>query len=1131
MPAGPRPERERVVATRDGRRVVILQEGGKRRTVRRIVCADPAERIERLEALELIQQAAPFAFNPIVRSQAKGDRLEIVEEFSDGFSLGGAIDLVREHISVNVALAIAYDLVRGLARLHGLKRRNGDRAHLIHGHLDLDAIVISTLGETLVVGVEGSRGDQKKDVEAVMTIVQDLLASRAMSPQGRGLLDRLSKLQFTVASQLEGAIKLYLDRQNPKELLAKRTRFCSLVINELGGPFNPLDGRSPIGEEEDSTVFEPVPSHIYRDTVETKAAQATGLGAAEPWRDDSGEPWPTSSNDSWKSLQPSWANQVEGWSEAGQLDPWKPEPGLAQPEDPTNIDAEAIEIDVLEDPAESESTDSALPMRQGQAVREGLMTKAAPPLDLPKKSHVMVGDYRVVASIGRGGMGEIYLARRVDQGGELVALKVLGLQESGDDAALDMFMDEAAILAQIDHPNVLRVIDFGKAHGRYFLATEYLEGRPLVRVMIEAYGREKGLDYATIAAIGADASYGLYAAHTTRAADGRPLQIVHRDVSPQNIFVTYNGTAKVIDFGVARAAERMSRTAVGLVKGKAAYMSPEQAEGRDVDARSDVFSLGICLWEMTAGKRLFKREKDYDTLLAVQLADIDPPTKVRGIPDPDFDRIILGALDRDRDKRTPSARHLALQLIEYASTKGGKERAGRMIDLMQRLFGEAAKKEYDLIRAIEARAATQEEADRLKELSGITGHGQKSGLEELDHFGKQSQQPAQGPTSSPTAAVLKSVERLKAEREHKPSSNPAAAVDPSMRLQEDLAVLSNETLEASSSAAIPVVESDFESVESDSAHHAIERSSTSPSGPQRAVIPEHNDTGDRVPTTLLGERRKRNRRAVAALLAVVASGVAAYAVIFHQPKKEKLALVGSRVDTPSTSSITGAADGREELKKTPVLVAAKTATTSFDVMLEELRAHGIKVRASQRTHLVPDGVGGSVILDEKADITRLEAGQARGFIIESSSPLKTSVTWVGSVDGGPWYARPLSVNDCPTTSVRIDAAGVALRYGGPEILLPHGGGNLRDVSLTPPSLADRLEVEPISVSLGREEADREQPHCEIGWWGKRVVLRRLPLGKYTLKWFGEGVSQTATLDVDVDRVTGGELVQTSSVPR
>ena len=139
-----------------------------------------------------------------------------------------------------------------------------------------------------------------------------------------------------------------------------------------------------------------------------------------------------------------------------------------------------------------------------------------------------------------------------------------------------------------------------------------------------------------------DAAYGLYAAHTCRALDGKALGVVHRDISPQNIFVTYQGVAKVIDFGVAWAVQRMSKTAVGLVKGKAAYMSPEQAEGRDVDARSDVFSLGICLWEMAAGKRLFKRDNEFDTLLAVQAADVEPPTKVRGRPDPELDKIILG---------------------------------------------------------------------------------------------------------------------------------------------------------------------------------------------------------------------------------------------------------------------------------------------------------------------------------------------------------------------------------------------------------------------------------------------------------------------------------------------------------
>ncbi len=1138
-----------MVALRDGRRIAIVQEGEVRRIVRRLACADQEERAERVAALELVQKAAPTGLIPIARVGVAGDRIEIFEALVEGFSLGAAIDIVRRHVSVNVALAIAFDVVRALAGLHGLKRKGSDRGQLVHGHLDLDSILISTRGETIVMGLEGARGDQKRDVEAVMSVVQELLATRAVSPQGRGLLERLAQLQFNTAAQLEGAIKLYLERQNPKELSAKRTRFSSGVIGELGGPAAlAVDRPQTIEEGEDSTVvFEQVPSNLLSgDTSETKPASGL-LGSAEPWRDVTGEPWPDApspapGDDSWKTLEPAWANQLGGWAaQPDPLDPWRLESNLAPPEDPTALDAEAIEIDVVEDLAENETTDASM------SVRAGLMGKAAPPQDRVKKSHVMVGDYRVVASIGRGGMGEIYLARRVDRvPGELVALKVLGLQESGDDAALDMFMDEAAILAQIDHPNVLQVVDFGKAHGRYFLATEYLEGRPLVRVMIEAYAREAGLDYPAVAAIGADAAYGLYAAHTTRASDGRPLAIVHRDVSPQNIFVTYQGVAKVIDFGVARAAERMSRTAVGLVKGKAAYMSPEQAEGREVDARSDVFSLGICLWEMTAGKRLFKRDNDYDTLLAVQLADIEPPTRVRGNPDAAFDEVILKALERDRDRRTASARQLATQLVDYAASKGVKERAGRMIDLMVRLFGETAKKEVELIRSIEARSATLEEAEALRELSGVTGHGQRSGLEALDHFGKEEE--PEDPHE--TASVLASVERLKAEREHKPSSKPNAPMDeqPTRRLPDDIASLSNDTIEGSSSAGIPILEADLEEVKSDhgqrggSPSMALERAHTKPrSGPQPSgPIPSLTDTGDRVPTTLLGEKRRRNRRALAVLGLASVGSVALGAYLSYEPKHEKPSLVGGRVAV-TTDTVTRelapeprfqASERAEALEAAPrqALAPAKTSTVSFADMLEELKANGIHVRASEGTHLVPDAVGGTVILDEKGEITRLESEQARGFIITSHSELKTAVTWVGSVDDGPWYARPLSVNDCPTT-VRIHPSGVGLRYGGEEILLPHGGGKLRDVSLTPPAQADRLEVEPLGLSLGREDEARIAPHCEIGWWGKHVVLRRLPLGKYTLKWFGEGVSQTATLDVSVDQVTGGELVRTSSVPR
>src|SRR5262249_13964816 len=191
---------------------------------------------------------------------------------------------------------------------------------------------------------------------------------------------------------------------------------------------------------------------------------------------------------------------------------------------------------------------------------------------------------------------------------------------------------------------------------------------------------------------------------------------VHRDVSPQNIFLTYQGITKVIDFGVARATQRVSKTAVGVVKGKAAYMSPEQTEGKEVDARSDVFSLGVCLWEMAAGRRLFKRDSEYETLMAVSTAPIERPTTVRGKSNPALDRVIRGALTRNRDKRTQTALELATQLADFAAQHGFKEPRESIVQLMQRLFGNVAAEERALIRSLEARAATDEEADSLRRL-------------------------------------------------------------------------------------------------------------------------------------------------------------------------------------------------------------------------------------------------------------------------------------------------------------------------------------------------------------------------------------------------------------------------------
>jgi len=180
------------------------------------------------------------------------------------------------------------------------------------------------------------------------------------------------------------------------------------------------------------------------------------------------------------------------------------------------------------------------------------------------------GKYEVVAPIGQGGMGEVVLARPHGGEGPLVALKVLDEDASAKDSMVAMFMDEASIMSQIQHPNVLRVFDFGRDHGRYYIAMEYLQGQPIAKLLVASHERHGQLDRGVLAIVGARAARGLHAAHVAVGADGVSLGVVHRDVSPENIFVGYDGVTKVIDFGIARANQRFTRTTAGVFKGKAA---------------------------------------------------------------------------------------------------------------------------------------------------------------------------------------------------------------------------------------------------------------------------------------------------------------------------------------------------------------------------------------------------------------------------------------------------------------------------------------------------------------------------------------------------------------------------------
>ncbi|HQF25263.1 MAG TPA: protein kinase [Polyangiaceae bacterium] len=283
-----------------------------------------------------------------------------------------------------------------------------------------------------------------------------------------------------------------------------------------------------------------------------------------------------------------------------------------------------------------------------------------------------LGRYRVVDEIGVGGMASVHLARMDGAGGfqKWVAIKRIHPHLIEDEQFIHMFLDEARIAARISHPNVAQVFDLGVHENTYWIAMEYLHGEPLREVM--RFNEEKALatnpDLA--ARIIADAAEGLHAAHELRGKDGEPLNLVHRDVSPHNLFLTYEGMVKVVDFGIAKVSGRLSSTRAGTLKGKLAYMSPEQVRGSAIDRRTDIFALGVVLWEMTTGQRLFRMDSDLETLEKVQSCIVPPPSNVR----PDFpvelESVIMQALHKRREQRFQTARELSRALQQYLMRSG-----------------------------------------------------------------------------------------------------------------------------------------------------------------------------------------------------------------------------------------------------------------------------------------------------------------------------------------------------------------------------------------------------------------------------------------------------------------------------
>ncbi len=304
-----------------------------------------------------------------------------------------------------------------------------------------------------------------------------------------------------------------------------------------------------------------------------------------------------------------------------------------------------------------------------------------------------LGRYEVVSLLAQGGMAELYLAKQPGIEGFHTRVVVTRVRPPLARARgfVDMFLGEARLAATLHHQNVVQVHDIGQDAGGYFFAMEYLHGADVGEIMRTTQAALP-LDIALEIVRGACA--GLHYAHQRTGADGAPLGIVHRDVSPQNLFVTFDGGVKVLDFGIAKAAQHIAETHTrsGTLRGKLPYMSPEQCQNQPLDRRSDVFSLAVVLWEITVGQRLFggAGENDFEVLKAIVERPIPPPSsRVAGYP-PELERIVMKGLARDRAWRHQTADELGAELDAFSRASGRWPTARDLATFMRTRFAERA---------------------------------------------------------------------------------------------------------------------------------------------------------------------------------------------------------------------------------------------------------------------------------------------------------------------------------------------------------------------------------------------------------------------------------------------------------
>jgi serine/threonine protein kinase len=300
-----------------------------------------------------------------------------------------------------------------------------------------------------------------------------------------------------------------------------------------------------------------------------------------------------------------------------------------------------------------------------------------------------IGKYRVLFELGRGGMATVYLAAAQSAAGvtKLVVLKALLPEFAGEVEARSMFLDEARLAAQLNHGNIVQTYEVGEEGDRHVIVMEYLEGQSLASVLRRAQQRGVSLPLGLYLRVLMHVLEGLHYTHELRDYDGTPLSPVHRDVSPQNVFITYDGRVKVLDFGIAKAASSTTHTTNGLIKGKIAYMSPEQMTGGALDRRADVYAVGCMLWSAVTGRKLWADATDVSIMHSVINDAIPTPCSQSPDCDPELERIVMKALAR-APSRYASALQLHEELERFCEAHGLADRPRELARVMAELFGD-----------------------------------------------------------------------------------------------------------------------------------------------------------------------------------------------------------------------------------------------------------------------------------------------------------------------------------------------------------------------------------------------------------------------------------------------------------